>query len=136
MGGGGAGGLNKALQLTIERNGPCDLTMNGTLSIAKLSLAECMHRLGCPCAAKAEGRLACERKKRRRERENKNPTTPKQRDLTHWTRIPFLEIELNFKVGTTRNPAQSFALSQRPSPAAFCKVVLLQRSKLCANKDD
>lgn len=57
-GGWGWRGLNKALQLTIERNGPCDPTMNGTLSIAKLTLAERMHRLGSPCAAKAEGRLA------------------------------------------------------------------------------
>lgn len=40
------GGLNKALQLTIERNGTCDLTMNGTLSIAKLALTKHMHRLG------------------------------------------------------------------------------------------
>lgn len=91
------GGLNKALQLTIERNGPCDWTMNGTLSIAKLALAERMHRLGCPCTAEAEGRLASERNTERKKTNN-----PKQYKLTHSTRIPFLEIELNFKVETTR----------------------------------
>lgn len=76
--GGGGGGLDKALQLTIERNGPCDLTMNGTLSIAKLALAERMHGLGCPCAAEAEGRLACDRKREReRGRQTKKHNNPK-----------------------------------------------------------
>lgn len=75
---GAEGGLNKALQLTIERNGPCDLTMNGTLSIAKLALAKRMHRLGCRWPAKAEGRLASERNTE--EKNNNNPKKPTQTD--------------------------------------------------------
>lgn len=75
------GGLNKALQLTIERNGPCDPTMNGTLSIAKLALAERMHGFGCPCTTKAAGRLA-----REGNTERKKQRPKKQYKLTHWTR--------------------------------------------------
>lgn len=96
------GGLNKALQLTIERNGPCDLTMNGTLSIAKLTLAERMHRLGV--SAQAEGRLVGEGNAERKKQQPK-----KQYKLTHCIRIPFLEIELKFKLETRRTRQSSFA---------------------------
>lgn len=75
---GAEGGLKKALQLTIERNEPCDLTMNGTLSIAKLALAKRMHRLGCRWPAKAKGRLASERNTQR-----KKTTTITQKNNTN-----------------------------------------------------
>lgn len=41
--------------------------MNGTLSIAKLTLAERMYRHGCLSAVKVEKILACEKNTRRSE---------------------------------------------------------------------
>lgn len=65
-------GFNKLQQLTIERNGPCDQTMNGTLSIAKLTLAERMYGHGCLRTVKVEKILACKKNTTRSESLEKN----------------------------------------------------------------